>query len=153
MGAFPYLKENKMAPQHYSSKIDWWIIAVLAAIFIFVVSALLWVGIEWYVVLTIGAVLLGFIGLSCTEVRYVIDDDNLGVRSYIKWEWYPIENIKEVRKVTSLLAAPAMSFTRVKIKFQRGTTKLAYPLEISPKDRDVFIQDLLKINPNIKVIH
>ena len=26
-------------------------------------------------------------------------------------------------------------------------------LEISPKDRDKFIQDLLKINPNIKVIN
>ena len=64
---------------------------------------------------------------------------------------YPIENIKEVRKVKSILAAPAMSFTRVQIKFARGTTKTAVPLEISPKDRDKFIEDLLKINPDIKV--
>lgn len=63
-----------------------------------------------------------------------------------------LKNIKEVRKIKSILAAPAMSFTRVQIKFERGTTKTAVPLEISPKDRDAFIEALLKINPNIQII-
>lgn len=90
--------------------------------------------------------------LSITQIQYVIKGDELGVKSTIRWRWYPIENISEVRKVKNILAAPAMSFTRVAIKFKRGTTTTAVPLEISPKDRDRFIADLLKINPNIKVI-
>ena len=141
-----------MAIQHYSTKIDWWILFVLGFIMVFVTLILLWIGIEWYVVLTIALPLFGMVGLSISGITYVIKDDELGVRSNVSWRWYPIENIKEVRKIKSILAAPAMSFTRVAIKFERGTTKSAVPLEISPKDRDVFIQDLLKINPKIKVI-
>ena len=141
-----------MATQHYSTKIDWWIILVLGLALVFSIYILLWVGIEWYIVLIIALPMFGLAGLSCVEIAYVIKDNELGVKSTAKWMWYPIENIKEVRKVKSILAAPAMSFTRVQIKFERGTAKTAVPLEISPKDREKFIQDLLKINPDIKVI-
>ena len=141
-----------MATQHYSTKIDWWIIFVLGLIMVFVFYILLWIGIEWWIVLIIALPLFGIVGLSISGITYVIKDDELGVKSNVSWRWYPIENIREVRKIKSILAAPAMSFTRVAIKFERGTTKTAVPLEISPKDRDKFIQDLLKINPNIKVI-
>ena len=113
---------------------------------------LLWIGIEWWIVLIIALPLFGIVGLSISGIAYVIKDDELGVKSDVSWRWYPIEKIKEVRKIKSILAAPAMSFTRVAIKFERGTTKTAVPLEISPQERDKFIQDLLKINPNIKVI-
>lgn len=141
-----------MGTIHYSSKIDWWIYFVLGFSLIFFCAVLLWVGMEWYVVLILGIVMFGFVGISCFQIYYVIKDDELGVKSMTNWSWYPIENIKEVKKVKSILAAPAMSFARIAIKFDRGTTKIAVPLEISPKDRDTFIQDLLEINPNIKVI-
>ena len=119
---------------------------------VFVFYILLWIGIDWWIVLIIALPLFGMVGLSICQIFYVIKDDELGVHTQAKWIWYPIENIYEVRKVKSILAAPAMSFTRVAIKFKRGTTKTAVPLEISPKDRDKFIQDLLKINPKINVI-
>ena len=141
-----------MATQHYSTKIDWWIIFVLGFIMAFVMYILLWIGIEWWIVLIIALPLVGIVGLSICQISYVIKDDELGVKSTVSWRWYPIERIKEVKKIKSILAAPALSFIRVQIKFERGTTKTAVPLEISPKYRDVFIQDLLKINPNIKVI-
>ena len=141
-----------MTIQHYSTKIDRWIIFVLGLSLVFFISILIWVGIEWYIVLIVALPMYGLVGLPCAGIYYVIKDDELGVKSNVSWRWYPIENINEVRKVKSILAAPAMSFTRVAIKFKRGTTKTAVPLEISPKDRDKFIQDLLKVNPNIKVI-
>ena len=141
-----------MATQHYSTKIDPWVIFVLGFIMFFVIYILLWIGIEWWIVLIIALPLFGMVGLSICQISYVIKDDELGVKSNISWRWYPIEKIKEVRKVKNILAAPAMSFTRVQIKFERGTTRTAVPLEISPKDRDKFIQDLLKINPHIKII-
>ena len=141
-----------MATQHYPSKIDWWIIFVLGLSLVFFISILVWVGLEWYIVLIIALPMYGLVGLSCAQTYYVIKDDELGVKSNMSWRWYPIENIKEVKKIKSILAAPAMSFTRVQIKFERGTSKTAVPLEISPLDRDKFIHDLLKINPDIKVI-
>ena len=141
-----------MATQHYSTKIDWWLPAVMGFILLLSMAMLLWIGMEWYIVFVLGIVLFCYIGVSCFQISYVIQDNELGVHTTAKWMWYPIENIREVRKVKSILAAPAMSFTRVQIKFERGTTKSAVPLEISPKDRDRFIQDLLKINPNIKII-
>ena len=145
-------KENKMFIQHYSTKIDWWITSVLGFIMVFVIYILLWIGIEWWIVLIIILPLFGLVGLSISGIAYVIKDNELGVKSDFSWRWYPIEKITEVRKIQSILAAPAMSFTRVQIKFERGTTKTAVPLEISPKDRDKFIHDLLKINPHIKII-
>lgn len=144
-------KENSRLT-HYPTKIDWWIVFIIVFILGLCLAILLGVGIEWYVVLILGVVLSGFMANSCFEIYYVIKEDELGVKSNFKWMWYPIENIKEVRKIKSILAAPAMSFTRVSIKFERGTTKTAVPLEISPKDRDKFINDLLKINPDIKLI-
>ena len=141
-----------MTTQHYPSKIDWWIIFVLGLSLVFFISILVWVGLEWYIALIIALPMYGLVGLSCAQTYYVIKDDELGVKSNMSWRWYPIENIKEVKKIKSILAAPAMSFTRVQIKFERGTSKTAVPLEISPLDRDKFIHDLLKINPDIKVI-
>ena len=141
-----------MDTQHYSTKIDWWLPAVMGFILLLSISMLLWIGMKWFIVLIIALPLLGIVGLSISEISYVIKDDELGVKSTVSWRWYPIKNINEVRKVKSILAAPAMSFTRIAIKFKRGTTKTAVPLEISPKDWDKFIQDLLNINPNIKVI-
>ena len=141
-----------MTTQHYSTKIDWWLPATIGFILLLVMAMLLWIGMEWYIVLILGIVLFGYAGVSCFQISYTIKDDELGVHNQTTWRWYPIENIKEVRKIKSILAAPAMSFTRVQIKFERGTTKTAVPLEISPKDRDAFINDLLKINPHIKVV-
>ena len=141
-----------MATQHYSTRIDWWLPSVIGFILLLCMAMLLWIGIEWWIVLIISLPLFGIAGLSISGIYYIIKDDELGVHSQAKWTWYPIEKIKEVRKVKNILAAPAMSFTRVQIKFERGTTKTAVPLEISPKDRDKFIHDLLKINPKIKVV-
>ena len=141
-----------MTTQHYSTKIDWWLPATIGFILLLGMAMLLWIGMEWYIVLILGIVLFGYAGVSCFQISYAIKDDELGVHNQATWRWYPIENIKEVKKIKRILAAPAMSFTRVQIKFERGTTKSAVPLEISPKDRDKFIQDLLKINPSIKVI-
>ena len=142
-----------MVIRHYSTKIDWWLPVVIGFILLLSMAILLLIGIEWYIVLIIAIPLFGIGCLSFCGISYVIKDDELGVKSTISWRWYPIENIKEVRKVKNILAAPAMSFTRIAIKFERGTTNNAVPLEISPKDRDKFIQDLLTINPNIKVIN
>ena len=141
-----------MSTQHYSSKIEWWFYALLILSILGFIAVFLSAGMDWWIVLILSIPLIGLIVICCFNISYFIKEDILIVQTMSGVYSYPIENIKEVRKVKSILVAPAMSFTRVVIKFERGTTKTAVPLEISPKDRDKFIQDLLKINPNIKVI-
>ena len=93
-----------MTIQHYSTKIDWWLPAVMGFILLLCMTMLLWIGMEWYIVLILGIILLVFIVVSCFQIFYVIQDDELGVHTTVKWMWLPIEIILEVRKVKSFLA-------------------------------------------------
>ena len=86
------------------------------------------------------------------SVKYSVKDNELGVRWLWKWHWYPIDKISSVKKTTGILATAGLSARRVSIKFsERKILKSSAPLEISPKDRDSFISDLLAINPDITV--
>ena len=87
------------------------------------------------------------------SVKYQICEGKLGIRNFFyKWEWFPIEKISEVKKSSGILSAPALSTKRISIKFSdKKFLKSSMPLEISPKDRDGFIAQLLRINPNIVV--
>ena len=87
-----------------------------------------------------------------TTVKYAIRGSELGVRNLAyKWEWLPIEKIESVKPVKSVLAGAALSFYRLSIKFSdRNVLKSSMPLEISPKDENEFIENLLFINPRIK---
>ena len=140
-----------MTAQYYRSKIDWWVNLTLFLVITIAPTAMILAGLEWYLVLIAALIFLGIIGLALTSVYYIIKGDQLGVKGNGKCRWYPIENIKSIKRVKSILAAPALSTDRISIKFEHGTTKLAVPLEISPKDIDAFIHDLLEINPEIKI--
>ncbi len=58
----------------------------------------------------------------------------------------PIEHIHTIEKTNSILSAPASSLKRIEIKYNKYDSVV-----ISPKNREEFIQELLKINPNITV--
>lgn len=59
--------------------------------------------------------------------------------------------IRDVKKTSGYLATAGMSRLRVSITFtDRSVLKSFAPIEISPKDRDGFIEQLVKINPDIK---
>ena len=66
---------------------------------------------------------------------------------------FPIDKISEIKSTKSMLSAPATSFThRLAIKFSdRKILKSSMPVIISPDRQKEFIDQLLSINPNIKV--
>lgn len=137
----------------YTSKIDWWIPAVV----IFTV-AVAFIGPiidgEIFVVGIIVASLLGILEIAMfASVKYQICDGKLGIRNpFYKWEWFPVDKISEIKKTNGILSAPALSTKRVSIKFSdRKILKSSMPLEISPKDREGFIAQLKEINPAIIV--
>lgn len=133
----------------YYSKIDWWVWLV----FLFMASVTAAVAIDstWWVALSFGGTMLicAFLIAGCW---YEIDGDQLVVYQFFRPYRFPIDKIAEVKKTTVILATAGMSIYRVSIKFtDRSVMKSSMPLEISPKDRDIFISQLIEINPNIKV--
>lgn len=83
---------------------------------------------------------------------YEIDGEDLVVYQFFRPHRMPVSKISKVKKTIGYLATAGMSRRRVSISFiDRSVLKSFAPLEISPKDRDAFIAQLVNINPDIKV--
>lgn len=129
----------------YRSKIDLWLMFLVFGI----TGALLIEGIieqDW-TALEILAVIIAFNAYLMSGIRYVIDGDVLMIKAGLMGTTkIPISVIKSVEKTHNTLSAPALSLKRLEIRYGKYDFAL-----VSPKDRDAFIKDLLKINPDIQV--
>lgn len=147
------MNKQFMTGTFYNSKVDWWIPVMYVAT---VAVAFLGPIIDGEILIA-GIIIGSFLGimelLMFASVKYQICGNMLGVRNiFYRWEWLPIDKIAEVKKTSGILSAPALSTKRVSIKFaDRSILKSSMPLEISPKDRDLFIARLKEINPSIEV--
>jgi hypothetical protein len=124
----------------YKSKIDWWLVLVILGVFGYpIIDGIL--SEEYLVSLLFSVVLLVFYFLSKT-IQYKIEDENLVIwKTKIK-----IQSIRKIYKTRNPLSSPAMSLDRIAIVYNKFDEVL-----ISPKEREEFITELLKINPNIEV--
>lgn len=133
----------------YKSKIDWWVwltIAVVIAVSFFVI-----IDTMWYVALPICGFMFVCV-LLMVGCWYEIDGNQLIIYQFFRPNPFPIDKISELKKTTGILATAGMSCRRVSIKFtDRSVMKSAMPLEISPKDRDGFMNQLKEINPAIVI--
>ncbi|MCZ8089965.1 MAG: PH domain-containing protein [Flavobacterium sp.] len=124
----------------YKSKIDWWLIILILILFGYpIVDGIL--SKEYVLSLVFGLILIIFFFLSKT-IQYKIDGENLVI-------WKTKIDIKTIRKIyrtNNPLSSPAMSLDRIAIVYNKFDEVL-----LSPKERDEFINELLKINPNIEV--
>ena len=128
----------------YKSKIDWWLGLVLVyPIFRSVASIIEG---EWIGYLGIVLCLLSIVFIS-KSTRYIIAENQLIVKCmFIVNDRIEISKIRKIEKTNSILSSPALSLDRIAIKFNKFDE-----VYISPKDRQTFIEDLLKINPEIEV--
>jgi hypothetical protein len=124
----------------YKSKIDWWLVLVILGVFGYpIIDGIL--SEEYLVSLLFSVVLLVFYFLSKT-IQYKIEDENLVI-----WKTkINIQSIRKIYKTRNPLSSPAMSLDRIAIVYNKFDEVL-----ISPKEREEFITELLKINPNIEV--
>lgn len=95
--------------------------------------------------------MLAFVLVTFCSIYYKIDGNKLVVYSFFIPTAYPIDKIKEIKPTKSILSSPATSLThRLAITFtDRKILKSSIPLIISPVHQDVFIRQLLSINPDI----
>lgn len=127
----------------YKSKIDWWLGLVLVYPIFRSVASIIegdWIG-------YLGIVLcLLFIVFISKSTRYIIAENHLIVKCmFIVNDRIEISKIRKIEKTNSILSSPALSLDRIAIKFNKYDE-----VYISPKEKQAFIDDLLKINPEIE---
>jgi len=139
----------------YKSKIGWEIIIILVLVFTWIFYDLIKSDINWnsttlisFLILFLSVILIGYILFS---IRYFINFDKaellvkIGVFKYAKISISKIHKIKETR---TILSSPAASLDRLEVFYHQFKSVI-----ISPKNKEEFIQDLHKINPEIKVMY
>lgn len=124
----------------YKSKVDWWLIAVILIAFGYpIVDGILS---KEYVLSTVFIALLVLFYLLAKSIQYKIDGENL-----IIWRTkIPIQSIHKIYRTRIPLSSPALSLDRIAIVYNKYDE-----IFISPKEREEFIKELLKVNPTIEV--
>ena len=124
----------------YKSKVDWWLIAVILIAFGYpIVDGILS---KEYVLSAVFIALLVLFYFLAKNIQYKIDGENL-----IIWRTkIPIQSIYKVYRTRMPLSSPALSLDRIGIVYNKYDE-----IFISPKEREEFIKELLKVNPTIEV--
>ena len=124
----------------YKSKVDWWLVVLILGVFGYpIVDGILMQ--EYLLSVVFSLVLVLFYFLSKT-IKYVIKGDSLMIwKTQIK-----INSIRKIYKTNNPLSSPALSLDRIAIVYNKYDEVL-----ISPKERKQFVEDLLKVNPDIIV--
>ncbi len=124
----------------YKSKIDWWLILLILGVFGYpIVEGL--VKRQFSLSLTMLAILLVIFWMF-SKIKYIIDSNVLK----IWWLKIEIKSIKRIYKTRNPLSSPALSLDRIAIVYNKYDEVL-----ISPKDKQGFVEELLKQNSEIKV--
>jgi hypothetical protein len=124
----------------YKSKVDWWLVLLVAGIFGYPIMDGILTHDYFLSVLFSGILLVLF--LLSKAVTYKIEGENLII-------WHTNIEIKSIRKIyrtNNPLSSPALSLDRLAIVYNKFDEIL-----ISPKERNEFIDELLKINPSIEI--
>ena len=124
----------------YKSKIDWWLIIVISAVLCYpMIEGLLS---KDYLMFSVSFGALSLVFLMFKSIKYKIDGENLQVW----WTKIDIKSIKRIYVTNNPLSSPALSLDRLAVVYNTYDEIL-----ISPKERKAFVEELLKINPNIEV--
>lgn len=132
----------KAAAVMHVSKIDGWLAAVLglsmaACAYACVHVVLAGVPGAWWMVLLTGGIGVGLPLWLLLGTRYILEPDQLLVRSGpFRWR-VPIADIARITPTTNPLSSPALSLDRLRIEYGRGSA-----IMISPRDKDRFLRDL-----------
>jgi hypothetical protein len=130
----------------YRSKVDWWLVPLLAAP---PIAAVIMAGVAlrsgeplqlawgFGALLFVAGLYLGVV----YPIRYGIDDLHLVIRNGLMRQRIPLADIVEVRPTRNPLSSPAMSLDRLRIQYGAGLFK---SVMISPNERPQFLEHLAR---------
>jgi len=126
----------------HRSKIDLWLIAVLATSLLLPLGLTVIFPSTLLLTLIILSPVLGLFLWLFSTTKYEIRGANLYISSGpVKFN-FPIGEITSVKATRNLLSSPALSLDRLEIKYGSGKTTL-----VSPKDKSNFLSDIGWIEP------
>lgn len=128
----------------HQSKIDkiYWVILLF-----FVVMAVYGIIIQEWLMAIISTISSAYFCLIFFTMRYVIDDEYLLIQTkFFPSQKVALQNIRKIEESNSILAAPAFSFDRLEIIYNKYDSIL-----VSPENKEQFIADLLNVNPEIEI--
>lgn len=126
----------------HRSRIDTWLVAVLAAaiavsLFAVVAAGSTGSSAAWPVSAFIALIGVGLPGWLLLSTRYTLDGRQLKIQSG-PFTWHiEVADITGMTPTSNPLASPALSLDRLRIDYGRGRA-----LMISPRDKDQFIRDV-----------
>ncbi len=124
----------------YRSKIDWWLIIIIFIVFCYpIIDGILT---KEYLLSAVFAGILFLVFLMFKSIKYKIEGENL----HIWWTKIDIKTIRKIYSTNNPLSSPALSLDRIAVVYNKFDEVL-----ISPREREAFVQELVKINPNIEV--
>lgn len=88
-----------------------------------------------------------FLSAICFKTKYLIYDKYIIIQCLLVEKSIHVHSIKSIRYVNSISIAPAFSTKRIEITYDTVKT-----IQIAPKDRDEFVNELLKVYPYIRII-
>lgn len=129
----------------FKSKIDWWLgLPLLYPIFLSVTSIIegKWIG---YLLLISIVLFVVFISKS---TKYVVNENQLVVKCmFIVNAKIEISTIRKIEKSNSILSSPALSMDRIAVRYNKYDE-----IYLSPKEKQLFIDELVKRNSAIEVL-
>ncbi len=134
----------------FTSRKDLWmgiIIWALVVAFIwgFYQSVFVQLDIIGIIVMVVMSYLLGTIWFN---TRYKIENDTLNISYGPIKKSIDIQKITSIRNTTNPFVAPALSVHRIEINYGKYQT-----IQVSPQDRQAFVNELQKKNPSIQLNH
>lgn len=136
--------------QIYTSKVDTWLVAILIAAALLALSSLIASpnargAMALLVRLPVLLIGIGFPAWIFLSTKYTLNDSALLVKSGpFSWQ-VPLTQITSVTPTRNPLSSPALSLDRLRIEYG------SQAIMISPKLKDVFIQDLDARRATLKI--
>ncbi len=132
----------------FKSKVDTWLIIVMAASTLLVAGACFSIDnadLLAYIINIVLVAVMVFAFVAIFNIRYEVSEGVLLVRTFILLSYtIPVADIREIRASSSWLASPAASLDRLEIRYSKRRTIL-----LSPADKQGFVDCLTGVNPNI----
>ena len=129
----------------YRSKMSKWLVVFIAIVIIGI--AITMIIVKAWPAMILDVLLFGLFAYLFNTTDYTVDGSTLKVRSgFIINITIDIATITKIEPTNSVLSAPALSFDRLEVFYNKYDSVV-----ISPKDKAGFIAKLQEINPGIVV--
>lgn len=130
----------------YKSKMSKGLIIVLVLLFLYIVYQMITEPVGFWIILICLIFVVVFF-YNILSLRYTIENKKLIVTTKIFYhKSIDIKSIRKIEETNTIISAPANSFDRLEIIYNKFDS-----LIVSPENKQRFIEDLLAIHPEIEV--